>query len=99
MLKCQTANIENIWGNKMSTNIKTITGRYAESYNGDYTANYDDSNIILTRFCDGSNKGTMLQIIINNNKESAYTQLTQKQVKELAEILKESFDYSKYPSD
>lgn len=84
---------------KMSTKIKTITGRYEESHKGDFTANYSDSDISITRFAGGIKNGAMLQITIKNSKECAYSQLTQEQVKSLVDALKYSFDYSKYPSD
>lgn len=83
----------------MSTNIKTITGRYEASFNGDFTSNYEESEINLTRFYGGVKNGTMIQVTISNDKESAYVQLTKDQVKSLSNILKQSFDYSKYPSD
>lgn len=83
----------------MSTTIKTIIGRYEESHNGDLTCNYSDSNISLTRFSGGHENGAMLQLTISNNKESAYVQLTQAQVKSLVNTLKDAFNYSKYPSD
>jgi len=83
----------------MSTEIKTIKGRYEESHNGDFTVNYSDSNIILTRFAGGIKNGAMLQITISNDTESAYVQFTQKQVKSFIDALKDSFNYSKYPSD
>lgn len=82
----------------MSTEIKTITGRYEKSHNEDYTVNYSDSNITLTRFAGGLENGAMLQITISNNEEAAYAQLTSTQVKSLIDGLKDSFDYSKYPS-
>ena len=74
----------------MSTEIKTITGRYEESSNGG-TANYADSDISLTRFWGGKN-GSMIQVTISNNQCHAYSQLTKKQVKNLIKTLKKSFD-------
>jgi hypothetical protein len=83
----------------MSTEIKKITGRYEESHNGNFTVNYNDSDINLTRFAGGIKNGAMLQITISNSKDCAYVQLTQSQVKLLIDTLKDSFNYSKYPSD
>jgi len=83
----------------MSTEIKTITGRYEESHGKNFTVNYNDSDISLTRFAGGIKNGAMLQITIHNSKDCAYVQLTQAQVKLLIDTLKDSFDYSKYPID
>lgn len=58
----------------MSTEIKTIKGRYEESCNN-FNSNYGDSNISLTRF-DGGKKGPMLQITISNDKDNSHIQLT-----------------------
>jgi hypothetical protein len=83
----------------MSTEIQTITGRYEQSHGNNHTVDYGDSNISLTRFAGGIKNGAMLQITIYNNQSCAYIQLTQAQVRSLIHVLKNSFDYSKYPSD
>ena len=84
----------------MSTNIKTITGRCENPSGSSPTGpQYIDSDISLTRFYGGKEKGTMLQLTINNNLDCAYVQLTQKQVKQLSKVLGDSFNNHKYPSD
>ena len=83
----------------MSTQIKKITGRFAEEHHADFTVDYGESNIYLTRFYGGDKYGTMIQITISNPKDTSYVQLTKEQVKELADVLNSAFDYKKYPSD
>jgi hypothetical protein len=51
--------------------------------------------ISLTRFFGGTERGPMLQLTMGGH----YVALTQKQVKELAELLKNSFDYERFPSE
>ena len=83
----------------MSTDIKTIRGRYESTGGYGSTLKYAPSDINLTRFFGGQENGAMLQLTICNDKEYAYIQLTQKQVKKLAKVLRDAFDYDKYPSD
>lgn len=90
----------------MSTEIKTITGRYeVRRYEVPGTGNafdpeYIKSHIHLTRFYGGKENGSMLQITIQNDKRgSTYVQLTQSQVADLAYTLTHAFNTDKYPSD
>ena len=83
----------------MSTHIKTIVGRYEiVTRRNNPVVVYDNSELHLTRFWGGTKNGSMLQITIQCDK-TAYIQLTQKQVKELAQTLIDSFDDEKYPSE
>lgn len=84
----------------MSTTIKEIKGRYEVAMRKSHNLpEYLPSTLSLTRFFGGKKKGAMLQITIHGGYSSSYVQLTQKQVKKLAKVLQDSFDYSKYPSD
>ena len=78
----------------MSTHLKTIKGR-AEESNGD---DLIKAKLYITRFFGGEKHGAMLQLTIESDGV-AYIQLTQKQVKKLAKVLSEAFDYDKYPSE
>ena len=83
----------------MSTHIKTIVGRYEiVTRRNNPVVVYDNSELHLTRFWGGTIAGRMLQITIQCDK-TAYIQLTQKQVKELAQTLLDCFDDEKYPSE
>lgn len=52
-------------------------------------------SISLTRFSGGAEHGAMLQLTMGGH----YVALTKEQVKELAELLNNSFDYERYPSE
>ena len=83
----------------MSTRIKTIKGRYESVSRRDSpTPIYSNSELHLTRFWGGTKNGSMLQLTIQSDK-TAYIQLTQEQVKELAQTLIDSFDDEKFPSE
>ena len=84
----------------MSTHIKTIEGRYEST---EYPRNltvveYEEASLTLTRFYGGEKLGRMLQLTITSD-ETAYIQLTQKQVEELSQVLSQCFDDNKYPSE
>jgi len=80
----------------MSTELKTIKGRYEAKHHGDFTVDYEKNKLYITRFAGGKKNGAMLQLTISQEN---YTQLTQKQVKKLIKVLSEAFDYEKNPSD
>ena len=84
----------------MSTHIKTIEGRYESiKYPRNLTVvEYEEASLDLTRFYGGEKLGRMLQLTVTND-ETAYIQLTQKQVKELSIVLSQCFDDNKYPSE
>lgn len=83
----------------MSTRIKTIKGRYESVSRRDSPQSvYSTSELDLTRFWGGTANGRMLQLTIQCDK-TAYIQLTQEQVKELAQTLIDSFDDKIYPSE
>ena len=84
----------------MSTHIKTIKGRYESiKYPRNLTiVEYEEASLDLTRFYGGKKLGRMLQLTITSG-ETAYIQLTQKQVEELSQVLAQCFDESIYPSE
>ena len=83
----------------MSTHIKTIVGRYEiVTRRNNPVVVYDNSELHLTRFWGGTTNGSMLQLTIQCDK-TAYVQLTQEQIKELSEILKNCFNDEVYPSE
>lgn len=82
----------------MSTEIAEIKTQYQEYDIITDTVNYIDDKLHINRFAGGKEKGTMIQLTILNCKDG-YTQLTKEQVKELAQILNDCFDYDKYPSE
>ena len=84
----------------MSTHIKTIKGRYqsTEKPCHNFKPIYEEADLLLTRFYGGKNNGRMLQLTITSD-ETAYIQLTQKQVEELSQVLAQCFDDNKYPSE
>ena len=79
----------------MSTQIAKIKGR-CETIN---SMDYERSHIDLTRFWAGSENGRMLQITISDFDNVAHVQLTRKQVKQLAKVLKNAFNDDIYPSE
>lgn len=83
----------------MSTEIKEIKGRCETGKYTGYIAEYTEATISLTRFAGGKENGAMLQLTVNGNGRHAYVQLTKDQVRGLQETLKDSFNYTKYPSD
>lgn len=83
----------------MSTHIKTIVGRYETIGRSiGFIANYAPAELDLTRFWGGTKNGSMLQLTTQCDK-TAYIQLTQEQVKELAQTLLDCFDDEIYPSE
>ena len=84
----------------MSTHIKIIKGRYESiKYPRNLTiVEYEEASLDLTRFYGGKELGRMLQLTITSD-ETAYIQLTQKQVEELSQVLAQCFDDNKYPSE
>lgn len=82
----------------MSTHLETINGRYEQSSSGTFEVNYEKAELDITRFFGGKENGAMLQLTIISDK-IAYIQLTKEQVKELASVLKNSFNKKIYPSE
>ena len=81
----------------MSTHIKTIKGRYEDRGSTTSSLKYNECEMSLTRFYAGHGKGRMLQLTISGDE--GYIQLTRTQARRLAEILLESFNNEKYPSE
>ena len=77
----------------MSTKLPTIKGRYEISGEG-FEADHEKSELYITRFWGGDE--AMIQLTPSH---SSYIQLRREQVKELISILKNAFNYKKYPSD
>jgi hypothetical protein len=80
----------------MSTDIKTIKGIKERGIN-DIEKSKVNTEMSLTRFFGGKNKGQMLQLTMNNYE--GYIQLTQKQVEKLIKVLENAFDSEIYPSE
>lgn len=85
----------------MSTEIKTIKGSCHKHISESYKVNHSDAKVSLTRFFNGKNKGTNIQLTVsqNGNYGTSYIHLTKKQCEKLAKTLLECFDYDKYPSE
>ena len=79
----------------MSTSIKQIVGIQEHMFLSNKTM---PCKLNLTRFWGGAENKTMLQLTIANNTQG-YIQLTKDQVYELAQVLLESFNKEKYPSE
>jgi len=82
----------------MSTKIKTIKGRYQNVSSYSHKAAFLTGELDLTRFWGGTPNGRMLQLTISSDR-TAYIQLTEAQVKELAQTLTDCFNDKKYPSE
>jgi hypothetical protein len=82
----------------MSTEIFEIAGRYEAKHYADFRVDYEESTLYVTRFAGGKQNGPMIQITISH-PETGYVQLTKEQVKELAQVLSDAYDYDKYPSE
>ena len=85
----------------MSTEIKTIKGScHYHPRKGSFDIEYKDAEIFLTRFFNGKNRGTNIQLTISNDVYGTnYIHLTKEQCEELAKVLNECFDYDKFPSE
>ena len=83
----------------MSTDIATIEGRCEDRTSTFDNIKYLPARIHLTRFHGGKDKGTMLQITVQDSETISYVQLTRDQVKKLAQILNDSFNSNIYPSE
>lgn len=81
----------------MSTHIKSFDGTYNEYYDR-WNPVRRPAELDLTRFWGGKDNGRMLQLTILSDK-IAYIQLTQEQVKELAQTLTNAFNDEIYPSE
>ena len=85
----------------MSTEIKTIKGScHYHPRKGSFDVEYKDAEVSLTRFFNGKNRGTNIQLTISNDVYGTnYIHLTKEQCEELAKVLNECFDYDKFPSE
>ena len=80
----------------MSTELKSIKGRYEDTRNSiKRKVTYDETELLITRFSGGKKNGAMIQL----TPEQGYIQLTKDQVKELIVVLQDAFDYDKNPSE
>ena len=83
----------------MSTQIAKIEGRYEIVKSSvTFTPDYGEAKMNINRYYGGHKNRAMLQLTIQSDK-IAYIQLTQAQVKGLITVLKDAFDYDKYPSE
>ena len=83
----------------MSTEIKEIVGRHEINRSFGTGQKYEKSIITIARFFGGRFKGTMLQLTIDQEHMQMHIQLTKRQVKNLIKVLKNAFDYDKYPNN
>ena len=85
----------------MSTKIKTIKGScHYHPRMGSFDVEHKDAEVSLTRFFNGKNRGTNIQLTISNDVYGTnYIHLTKEQCEELAKVLNECFDYDKFPSE
>ena len=85
----------------MSTEIKTIKGScHYHPRKGSFDVEHKDAEVSLTRFFNGKNRGTNIQLTISNDVYGTnYIHLTKEQCEELAGVLNECFDYNKFPSE
>ena len=85
----------------MSTKIKTIKGScHYHPRMGSFDVEHKDAEVSLTRFFNGKNRGTNIQLTISNDVYGTnYIHLTKEQCEELAKVLNECFDYNKFPSE
>ena len=85
----------------MSTEIKTIKGScHYHPRMGSFDVEHKDAEVSLTRFFNGKNRGTNIQLTISNDVYGTnYIHLTKEQCEELAKVLNECFDYDKFPSE
>ena len=85
----------------MSTEIKTIKGScHYHPRKGSFDVEHKDAEVSLTRFFNGKNRGTNIQLTISNDVYGTnYIHLTKEQCEELAKVLNECFDYNKFPSE
>ena len=86
----------------MSTEIKTIKGTcHFHPRRGSFKVEHKDAEVSLTRFFNGKDRGANIQLTVSQDGESgtSYIHLTKEQCKELALVLNECFDYTKYPSE
>lgn len=84
----------------MSTNIATIVGRCESNMSTPLDpVIYRPARVHVTRFYGGKENGQMIQIGVQDSKTVSHIQLTREQVKELAQILNDSFNDHIYPSE
>ena len=86
----------------MSTEIKTIKGTcHYYPRRGSSEIEHKDAEVALTRFFNGKNEGTNIQLTVSQDGEygTSYIHLNKKQCEELAQILLDCFNYTKYPSE
>lgn len=85
----------------MSTEIKTIKGSCHKCISRDsFKVEHGDAELHLTRFFNGQEKNSNIQLTIQNPIDGiSYIHFSKKQCEELAKVLLECFDYNKYPSE
>lgn len=81
----------------MSTELKSIQGRHEKTElapQGGYETVYSHSSMSLTRFAGGPEIGPMLQITLPQHGDDYFShiQLTQDQVQDLVDELREHFN-------
>jgi len=81
----------------MSTEIAEIKTEHHERTDSNFSIKWGNDTLHVNRFYGGEQRNTMIQLTIQSGK--SYTMLTEEQVKELAQVLNDCFNYDKYPSE
>lgn len=87
----------------MSTEIALIKGtHHVHVSKGTFEVKHEKAELYLTRFFNGSERGSAIQLtVVQQGLEgtTSYIHLTPESCKELAQILLDAFDDTKYPSE
>lgn len=87
----------------MSTEIAVIKGtHHVHPSRETFDVKHEDAELYLTRFFNGSDRGRAIQLtVVQQGLEGAtsYIHLSPETCKQLAQILLDAFDDTKYPSE
>jgi len=84
----------------MSTEIAEIKGSCHRHVGRGFEVIHEEATLHLTRFFNGKKRGANIQLTLSGTQlPHSYIHLTKEQCEELAEILKNCFNYEKYPSE
>lgn len=87
----------------MATEITVIKGtHHVHPHEGTFEVKHEEAVLHLTRFFNGSDRGTSIQLtVVQQGLEgtTSYIHLSPEACKQLAEVLLEAFNYEKYPSE
>lgn len=87
----------------MSTELSVIKGTcQVHPLKGLFGVKHEEADLYLTRFFNGSERGQAIQLtVVQQGLEGAtsYIHLTPESCKQLAQVLLDAFDDTKYPSE